>query len=100
MKILKALMLACAIFTACQRLDADPVFHRFELWGKGTDLDRLNIYLGWGEGFFQGRGKRGLDLADCLETITTTQALAIIDKRYKDHPELWSHFLGEEYLKP
>ena len=98
MKSLKSLMLVLAIMLTSGLLRADPVVHKFELWGKGTNLDRLNLYWGWTNGFLQARGPRGVELDTCLESMTTEQAIAMIDKRYKDHPELWSHPLGEQIL--
>lgn len=101
MKSLKSIMmLVLVVFLTCGFLNANPVVHPFQAWGIGTGVDRVNLYFGWTNGFFQARGQRGLELMDCLERkMTTTQAIAMIDKRYKDHPELWSHFLGEQILE-
>ena len=30
--------------------------------------------------------------------LSTRQAIAMIDKQYKDHPERWSRFLGDEII--
>lgn len=98
MKSLKALMLALAILLPCGISEADPVLHKFELWAKGTSLDKLNVYIGFTNGFLAGRGPRGVELLHCLKGMTPDQAIAMIDKRYKDHPELWSHPLGEQIL--
>jgi hypothetical protein len=101
MKSLKfaiTLGLTLAILLTCGLLHAESVIHKFELWAIGTESDKLSLYWGWTNGFLQARGPRGLDLANCLSGMTTTQAIAMIDKRYKDHPELWSHPLGEQIL--
>jgi hypothetical protein len=87
------------ILFVCANLNAEHVLHRFEMWGKSTELDKLNLYYGWTNGFLMGRGTKGLELADCLEEMTAPQAIAMIDKRFKDHPELWSHPLGEQILE-
>ncbi len=98
MKSLKSLIVVLAILIASGLLHGNPVIHKFEFWGKGAKLDKLNLYVGWTNGFFQARGARGLELADCLDGMTTEQAIAMIDKRFNDHPELWSHPLGEQIL--
>ena len=40
-----------------------------------------------------------MELVTCLEGIGYKQAIAMIDKRYKDHPEKWSNVMSEEILK-
>ena len=100
MKILKSFFLALTILLARGPLHANPVVHKFELWGivGVTESDKLNLYLGWTNGFLLARGPRGAELAHCLESMTSEQAIAMIDKRYKDHPELWSKPFGEQIL--
>jgi len=98
LKARRVLLLVLMILLSRGLLCADSVVHKFELWGKGTDVDRLNLYWGWTNGFLQASGPRGVELAVCLDGMTTTQALAMIDKRFKEHPELWSHPLGEQIL--
>ena len=106
-----------AILLVCGLLNADPIIHRFQLWGeaKMTESHRLTMYLGWVNGFLssmafraesersdasKGRELRGKELCDCLEAqLTNKQAVAIIDKFYKDHPEKWSAPLGVEILE-
>ena len=105
------------ILLVCGLLNADPVIHRFQLWGEAkiTESHRLTIYLGWVNGFLsamafsaeserpdvrKGRQLRGEELCACLEAqLTNKQAVAIIDKFYKDHPEKWSAPLGAEILE-
>jgi hypothetical protein len=98
-RFLVGLGLTFSILLACGLSNASPVVHKFELWGSGTELDKISLYWGWTNGFLQARGPRGLELATCLDSITTAQATAMIDKRYKDHPELWSHPFGEQILE-
>lgn len=83
----------------CGFLYADPVVHKFGLWEKGTERDKLSIYWGWTNGFFQARGPRGMDLLTCLSRISPDQAVAMVDKQYKNHPEKWSRPLGEQILE-
>jgi hypothetical protein len=98
MKSLKSLALALTMLLACGISKADPIRHKFEMWGKTPKAEKIDLYFGWTNGFFQARGSRGEALATCLEIMTYDQAIAMIDKRYKDHPELWSHPLGDQIL--
>src|SRR5580692_9033726 len=98
MKFVQFSMLAVAILLACAVSHADPVVHKFELWGKITNSEKIHLYFGWTNGFFQSRGPRAKELLTCLEKMPTTQAMAMIDKHYNDHPELWSHPIGEQIL--
>jgi hypothetical protein len=59
----------------------DPVIHKFEFWGKGTELNKMDMYVGWSNGFLMARGPRGLELAKCLTGMSIDQAVAMIDKR-------------------
>jgi hypothetical protein len=88
-----------AIVLFCELLDADPVVHTFKLWGTTKPIERMSLYWGWTNGFLQARGERAVGLADCLDRISTDQALAMIDKHYKDHPEKWSRPLGAQMLE-
>ena len=88
------------ILLIARSVTADPAVHKFELWGsEAAHADKLSLYWGWANGFFDGRGAAGLRLADCLEKISYSQAVAVIDRRYKDHPESWSRPLGEQILR-
>jgi hypothetical protein len=78
---------------------ASGVIQRFQYWGTVNQLEKLILYNGWTNGFFAARGSRGLELADCLETVTSEQAIAMIDKRHKDHPEKWSHPITQQVLE-
>jgi hypothetical protein len=99
MKKLKLFAVALGVLLMYGLLHADPVIVKFEVWGKGTQLDNMNIYIGWTNGFLQARGPRGMELAKCLNGMSFDQATAMIDKHYKAHPELWAHPLGEEILE-
>lgn len=84
---------------ACASLYADPVVHKFQLWGTMNPLEKLIFYQGWTNGFLVARGQSGVELATCLDKITGDQAIAMIDKRYKDHPERWSRPITQQMLQ-
>ena len=94
---LRLVIITCVILVSAP-LRAERVVHTFALWGQLKEIEKLFFYAGWTNGFFQGRGSRGLELAECLEGITRSQATAMIDKAYKDHPEKWSRPLGEQVI--
>jgi hypothetical protein len=95
---LRLALITCVILVNAS-LRAEYVFHNFVLWGQLKEVEKIVFYTGRKNGFFQGRGTaRGLELAECLENITTSQAIAMIDKTYKDHPEKWSHPIGEQVI--
>jgi hypothetical protein len=64
----------------------------------------MAMYVGWTNGYLTGASdnattpeqKRRLrGLFDCLGQTSYPQAVAVIDKYYKDHPELWKRFLSD-----
>jgi len=84
----------------CQLAMAETVVHKFELWGNQhvTPEDKAMLYIGWTNGFFFSRGSNWTDLVTCLNGISIGQAVAMIDRYYKDHPEKWSQPLAPEIL--
>jgi|SRR5579862_3174045 len=80
-------------------VNADPVLHKFEYWGKITPLEKLAFYWGWTNGFLVARGPRAVELANCLSDLSPDQSIAIIDKQYKEHPEKWSNPIGQQMLE-
>jgi hypothetical protein len=77
--------------------DSEPVMHQFSLWGTlETQNDKLSLYWGFTNGFFAGpRSPLFIALANCIEAhIKSSQALAMIDKYYKDNPQRWNIPLG------
>lgn len=86
------------VLLAVSSLNAAPVIQKFELWGTLSKSEKLILYMGWTNGFLQGRGAGAGDLGNCLETMTSDQAMAMVDKHYKDHPERWSRPFGGEIL--
>jgi hypothetical protein len=96
--ILVGLAIVMTLLT-CVVAHADHVVHTFQLWGTMNPLEKLIFYQGWTNGFFVARGQSGLELANCLEKVNTDQAVAMIDKRYKDHPERWSRPITQQMLR-
>jgi hypothetical protein len=80
-------------------LGADPVIHKFQLWGGAGPEGKLNLYWGCTNGFLQWRGSGAPELSACLQKMTPDQAMAMVDKYYRDHPERWSQPLGGEILR-
>lgn len=83
-----------------------PAVHSFMVWGMSTETQKrphdqkLVMYIGWSNGYFSGRGRAAFPLRLCLENnISYPQAIAMIDKYYKDHPEKWSYDLSDEIVQ-
>jgi hypothetical protein len=92
---LRFLFKTLALVALCGLLDADPIVHKFELWGKATKkTEKLLLYWGWTNGFVIGKDFHVTPFSSCLESMTPDQAIAMVDKYYTDHPEQWSQPLG------
>lgn len=95
-----AQLLALLTLLVCTSLNAEPVIHKFELWGVAkSPLEKLSMYWGWTNGFLPARGPVAIQLADCLYSLSSDQAVAMIDKQYHDHPETWSRPFTEQVLQ-
>jgi len=92
------LVILLALFVSTL-LIADPVIHHFEIWRERSFSEKLSLYTGWINGFLLARGEFGPPLVDCLSKLTYTQAVAMIDKYFNDHPERWNATLGEGILE-
>jgi hypothetical protein len=80
------------------RLNAD-IFHKFEIWGKlDNDTQKILFYTGWVDGFFHSR-PTATALMSCVDGVSVEQAVALIDRRYKDHPEVWSMAMSIQILE-
>jgi hypothetical protein len=86
----------------------DPVLQNFGVWAANqTYQEKASLYHGWTNGFLsaakryasQKQQKRIIDFGACLESMEYAKAVAIIDKYYKDHPELWQEPLPEMLVK-
>jgi len=102
---MKPIIATLGIILCCGFLNAESVLHKFELWEPGIEFKKdtraiwkMGLYWGWTNGFLQKRGPKGGPLVDCLETMSTDQAIAMVDKYYKDHPEKWSGVFSEQIL--
>jgi hypothetical protein len=85
------------VLLLCHSANAAAVLHKFQVWDLAkTKTEKLLFYLGWTNGFLQARGPEGAAFANCLESMESDQAVAMIDKYYADHPERWSRPLGEQ----
>lgn len=70
---------------------ADPVIHGFKLWGlMETDELKWAAYVAWTNGFLPGKGAPGVKFIKCLEGVDSKQAIAMVDKFFKNNPEKWS----------
>jgi len=105
-----ALVMLLLSGSAAYAAEPEPVLHRFGAWGSITEKDpnyasllKPWIYFGWTNGFLQGRqpseAAHYMELHDCLERMGVEQAVAMIDKYYKDHPEKWDRALGVQMLE-
>jgi len=79
-------------------LPAD-IFHKFEIWGKlDNDTQKILFYTGWVDGFFHSRPV-ATALMSCVDGVSVEQGVALVDRRYKDHPEAWSKSMSVEILE-
>ena len=71
--------------------------HAFQYWGTlQTPVEKMIFLNGFTNGFFAGpRTSAFLSFDECLENnLTTVQAIAMVDKYYKENPEKWNLPLG------
>jgi hypothetical protein len=103
----KRILIVFLAFACCgSALAAEPVFHKFSIWGApSTKSDKLFLYTGFVEGLLAGASRPsgdeltpGHQLLSCLldsdHHPDTGQAIAMIDKYFQDHPELWDASMG------
>ena len=79
------------------KLTAD-IFHKFEIWGKFDDIQKIVFYTGWVDGFFHSRTGASA-LVSCVDSVSVEQGVAPIDRRYKDHPETWATAMSIQILE-
>jgi hypothetical protein len=107
---MKKFALVILLLSGSAAYATDSILVSFSAWGDLTTADPQHaatdrgwIYIGWTNGFFQsypsGELSRYTELHGCLSKMGLVQALAMIDKYYKDHPEKWDHALGEQMLE-
>jgi hypothetical protein len=103
---MRVFTIALAILATSMLGDAAPVVHTFLVWDMKSDTqkraydEKLDMYIGWSNGYFSGRGAQAFPLRLCLEVnIPYIQAIAMIDKYYDDHPEKWGNDLSDEIVQ-
>jgi hypothetical protein len=103
-----ALKIAFALAALTCTAQGEPVLQTFVVWAANqTYQEKASLYHGWTNGFLsaaknyanQKQQKHIVEFAGCLETMEYPQAVAVIDKYYKDHPELWQQPLAEMLTK-
>jgi hypothetical protein len=94
--VLLALLFASNLPDRAQEpsIPQNPIFQTFAMWGSApTDAERFFLYVGFTNGFFSAPStdKGKTDFGDCImKNIPTKQAVAMINKYYKDNPQRWS----------
>jgi hypothetical protein len=105
-KILVLLFVCCATtnnlsIAQMQSQSGESLLHSFKLWGlMASPVEKLDIYVGFTNGFFFGpRSPKFVTLLNCVEkNIPSAQAIAMIDKYYKENPQRWGMPLGQEVV--
>lgn len=77
-----------------------PFLHPFEIWGTLTTTDeKLELLIGITNGLFTGGSTQSMHLLKCLDAnVSYEQAIAMIDKYYKENPELWHEPVSYEVI--
>lgn len=77
--------------TAFAREHRKPTITQFSGWGSLTDgTQKLEFFVEFAKNFFATRPDATL-LRECgQKNLTDEQAVAMIDKLFKEHPEMWS----------
>ena len=86
-----------------------PVRHLFQVWNMAeTNSEKTFLYLGWTNGLW-AKGPSDIkdvpmrqameSLFQCLEGLDTSQAVAMLDTYYRNHPEKWKRPLHEQMLQ-
>ena len=103
-----SLKIGVTLFAITYLALGDPVIQSFGAWAANqTYQEKASLYHGWTNGFLsaaksyasQKQQKRIVEFAGCLESMEYAQAVAVIDRYYKDHPELWQQPLAEMLTK-
>jgi hypothetical protein len=93
---------------------ADVKLHKFEFWGLMNSLqDPMTLKVAFLQGFNNGfavgvsppackDGRPALEFFRCLfvdNKMSTAQAVAMIDKYYRDNPEKWNLAIGDAIVE-
>jgi hypothetical protein len=86
-----------------------PKLHKFQLWNTFTSNQKLVFITGFTNGLLAGAGlkqctadKPSQALLKCIVTRegpSIDQAIAMVDKYYKENPEKWSVSIGDAMVE-
>jgi hypothetical protein len=106
MKVRAYLALAILVFatSAVCGQDRSSWLHSFRLWGKVNEHEKMVLLWGITNGFWIGasggdRTSGGFLTSGCQDKITVEQAIAMVDKHYRNTPEQWDTPLGIAVIK-
>lgn len=98
------ILAGCAIGLSAEDI---PRVHKFQLWGTlGTEVDKINFFTGFTNGLFasgvnvlecNGNQPTKKPMYECIlfsKDLELHQAIAMIDKYYKENPEKWGDPIG------
>ena len=94
----RLIRVASLLFLVVHTLGAEPPLLKFEAWGNAAPESKVLLYVGWANGFIQFRGAIVAPFVQCIQDISIAQAVAVIDKRWRENPEKWSEPIGEQLL--
>jgi hypothetical protein len=90
-------------------LQAAPKVHKFKLWNTFSNIEKVNFFVGFTNGLLTGVGlpranenKSTQGLVECIlfdKGPSVDQAIAMIDKYYKENPERWTIPIGDAILE-
>jgi len=90
------------------RLQDVPKIHKFRLWNTLSNIDKVYFFVGFTNGLLTATIPRGnenkptQDLVECIlfdKGPSVDQAIAMIDKYYKENPEKWNIPIGDVILE-
>jgi len=86
-----------------------PKIHKFQLWDTFNSNQKLVFIVGFTNGLLEGVGikqctaaKASQALLECIVTNegpSIDQAIAMVDKYYKENPEKWNVPIGEAMVE-
>lgn len=107
------IVLFCCCRTFAQEIPSVrdvPTLHRFRLWNTFDSTQKLTFFAGFTNGLVTGAGikqctdnkQSGQALLECIivnKELSTDQAMAMIDKYYKENPEKWNIPIGDAIVE-
>jgi len=107
---MRTLLVGAILFCfCCTGLSAEdiPRTHKFQLWGTlGNEVDKVNFFVGFTNGLLasgvtvlecNGNQPTRRPMYECVlfsKKLDLHQAIAMIDKYYKENPEKWGDLIG------